>query len=592
MDTAHVEHRDAAAPGHLQSSAQSSTKQPFSQEIEKIEDTSIPQGFGGHLVDENLVRVEGEDKLTWYLTFLITAAAFSGFLFGYDTGVVGVALPLVGNDLTGTALTYSQQEIITAGTTIGAIFGSSILGGWGDRLGRKNAILISDVFFTVGAVLIASAYSVPQMIVGRIVLGVGVGGASAVAPLFIAETAPTAMRGRCMGANAFFIPVGQLVSSAIGTGVQTTTHGWRILFALGVIPSIVQLGLFHWLPESPRILILRGKIEEARVVFSRIYPTATADMIDYKLRVAEEYVTATTVLQKNTTFLERTKVVFTTGSYRRSIIVVCAVQAFGQLNGFNSLMYYSGTLFSLLGISNPALGALIPAGVNAFCVFVGFSVSDKVGRRGLFKYMLPVLLAGLVWSIVAFWNLCKPTGGFLDTSYAYPTRDVGIVIGGIVIFVAGFGSTYSHLVWYQSEFLALEVRSVGSGMASTCCWLANLVVSVTYLTQLETLTPSGTYGLYLGFSVVGYIFVMLCYPETKQLSIEETTILFEEDWGIKRSEQMRKERDDAKRRFQDAELAEAAQAHVQARQQKSSTVSPSDLAKLMSELKRGRKGSK
>ncbi|WVQ78653.1 hypothetical protein IAT38_000740 [Cryptococcus sp. DSM 104549] len=591
-----VEHREAAVITTQQDSTQSSTKGAYNHEIENIEDASVPKGFGGHLVDENLVRVEGEDRLTWYLAFLITAAALSGFLFGYDTGVVGAALPLVGNELTGKALSSSEQEIITAGTTIGAIFGAGVLGGWGDKIGRKKAILISDIFCTLGAVIIASSYSLAQIIVGRIVLGLGVGGASAISPLFIAETAPTSVRGRCLGINAFFVCFGQVIASAIGAGLQTTHNGWRILFALGVAPSILQLVLFHWLPESPRILIVRGQKEDARVVFSRIYPTATAEMVDYKLRVAEEYVTATTVLQTETTYRQRVSIIFNTGSYRRAIILVCAVQGFAQLSGFNTLLYYSGTLFSLLGISNGALGGMIPSSVNAFCVLVGLSFSDRAGRRTLFVWLAPVMLGGLVWSIVAFWKLCQPTGGLLETDYPYSTRDVGIVIGGIVVFVVGYGSSYSHLAWYQAEFLPLEIRSLGCGLATVSNWVTNLVVSVAYLSQLETLTPSGTYGLYLGISVLGYIFILFCYPETKQLSIEETTLLFEDDWGIKRSEQMRRERKEAKRRFQDIELAErteAAEAHIQARQQKSTAVSPSDLAKFMSELKRGgRKGSK
>lgn len=114
-----------------------------------------------------------------------------------------------------------------------------------------------------------------------------------------------------------------------------------------------------------------------------------------------------------------------------------------------------------------------------------------------------------------------PTGGFLDTSYKYDAKLVGIVNGGIVLFTDGFGLTYSHLAWYQSEFLALDVRSVGSGIATTANWLANLVVSVLYLTELETLTPSGTYGRYLGFSVVFFIFAVFCYPETSKTPLTQ-----------------------------------------------------------------------
>ncbi|ODN77197.1 hypothetical protein L202_05719 [Cryptococcus amylolentus CBS 6039] len=559
------------------------------QNIEHVEENTLPSGFGGHLIDENLVKIEGEDKVTPYLCFLISASAIAGFLFGYDTSVIGVALPMVGTDLTGSELSSAQQEIITAGTTIGAIFGSAILGGYGDRLGRKMGILISDVFFTIGALIIASSYSLGQMIAGRIILGVGVGGAAVVAPLFISETAPTSVRGRCIGVNAFFIPFGQVVADAIGAGVQHTHNNWRLLFALGVVPSVIQLVLFHYLPESPRILILRDRHPAARSVFERIYPNASKEMIDYKFRVAQEYVAASTSLQNGTTLRQRLKLLWTKGSYRRSIACVTVAQAAGQLTGFNTLLYYAGTLFSLLGLSNPALGALIPTGTNAFFVLCGLTVVDMVGRRGLFMIAVPILLSGLVWNIVAFYYLCVPTGGFLDTSYTYPTKQVGIVIGGIVFFTSGFGLTYSHLAWYQAEFLALEVRSVGSGIATTAAWVANLVVSVSFLSELETLTPAGTYGLYLGFSTVFFIFLIFCYPETKQLSIDETSMLFEDDWGVARSRQMRRERAETRRRFADAEMAEVAEATLEARQDKRRGVSASELKDFMSGLKNGRK---
>nr|XP_018260601.1 MFS transporter, SP family, solute carrier family 2 (myo-inositol transporter), member 13 [Kwoniella dejecticola CBS 10117]OBR82759.1 MFS transporter, SP family, solute carrier family 2 (myo-inositol transporter), member 13 [Kwoniella dejecticola CBS 10117] len=489
--------------------------------------------------DEDLIRAENDDKLTVYLFFLILAAAMAGFLFGYDTAVVGVALPLIGDDL-GHELSASQQEIVTAGTTIGAIFGSAILGALADRLGRKWSLTIADTFFTVGAILIASSYSLAQIIVGRVVLGVGVGGAAVIAPMYITELAPTAVRGRCIGINALFIPVGQVVAAGIGAGVQQMQHGWRLLFALGVVPSMVQLVLMHWLPESPRVLILRKQTHEARKVMQKVYKNASDAQIEFKLRVAEEYVAATTKLQSELTLRQRLHKLWHTKAYRRPILTVSGLQFFGQLCGFNALLYYAGTLFGLLGLSNPALGALIPSGVNALFLIIGMSLVDRVGRRGLLIWFGPLMIAGLVWNIASFYYLCQPTGGFLDTSFSYDRGQVGVVIGGIVLFTMGFGMTYSHLAWYQSEFLALEIRASGSAIATTTCWIANLVVSVSFLSELETLTPSGTYGLYLAFVVAGYIFVVFCYPESKGLSIDEIATVFHDSFGIKKSVEMRR----------------------------------------------------
>lgn len=154
--------------------------------------------------DESLVRAENEDKLTPYLVNLIAAAALGGFLYGYDTGVIGVALPHV--IFNGKALDSVQQEVATAACTIGSIVAAAVLGVFADKLGRKPCLFIADMFFTVGAIIMATSYSYGQLVAGRLILGVGVGGAAVICPLYIAELAPTAVRGRSIGTNGSWIP--------------------------------------------------------------------------------------------------------------------------------------------------------------------------------------------------------------------------------------------------------------------------------------------------------------------------------------------------------------------------------------------------
>ncbi|KAK7701294.1 myo-inositol transporter [Diaporthe eres] len=516
-----------------------------------IENAVVPTVQSGTLIDENLVRAENEDKITPYFIFLISVAAIAGFLFGYDTAIIGSALPMVGTDL-GHVLDAQEQEIITAGTTIGAIFGALILGGLADKLGRKWSMAIADIAFTIGAVIIAASYSVAQMIVGRLVLGVGVGGAAVIGPLYIAELAPTAVRGRCIGTNAFFIPFGQVVASALGAAFQAKVPyhiGWRLLFALGVVPSMVQLCLMHWLPESPRVLILRGQENNARDALRKIYRGASEEVIDFKLSVVTHYVEATTALQRQYSVRQRATIYWTNKPYRRAIIAVSAVQAFGQLTGFNTLLYYSSTIFGLLGLKNSAAAGLIPASGNAIFLFIGMTVVDRFGRRRLLVTLIPGMIIGLFWAMISFYFLTKDTGGQLDSNHQYNSALVGSVLGAIVLFTCSFGITYSHIVWYQSEFLALEIRAAGSAIATTSCWIANLVVSVAYLSQLESLTAAGTYGFYLALIIIGYIFVILCYPETKGLSIDETSSIFEHGFGVKTADAMLREKNAFRKRL-------------------------------------------
>ncbi|KIR68153.1 MFS transporter, SP family, solute carrier family 2 (myo-inositol transporter), member 13 [Cryptococcus bacillisporus CA1873] len=514
----------------------------------KAEVTSSGPTPEGLLIDEAVIQAENEDKMTPYLVFLIGSAALGGFLYGYDTGVVGIALPYVGTDL-GHALSSTQQEIATAATTIGAIVGAAILGYFADRWGRKWCLLISDLFFTAGAIIIASSFSLGQLIAGRLILGVGVGGAAIICPLYITELAPTAVRGRCVGTNGFFIPFGQTVSVAIGAGLKDVKYNWRILFGLGVVPSLVQLCLMHKLPESPRVLILRGQDDRAREVLKQIYRYASLEVIELKLEIVRAHVQATTVLERSTTWAQRTKKLWCHKPYRRSILTVCMIQVFGQFTGYNTLLYYAGTLFGLVGLSNASLGGLIPSITNTFFLLVGMVFVDRIGRRGLLMKFGPLMIVGLIWCLVAFYFMCKETGGFLVEGFVYNQRDVGLVIAGIVVFVMGFGSTYAHLCWYQSEYLALEIRAIGSAISTTASFSANLVVAVSFLSELETLTPSGTYGLYLGFVVIGYVLAYFCYPETKGLSIDEAFSLFDDDFGVKKSVKMRREKAEAQRRY-------------------------------------------
>ncbi|THX57560.1 hypothetical protein D6D06_03636 [Aureobasidium pullulans] len=339
----------------------------------------------GHLVDEALIRAENEDKMTPYLAYLILSAALGGFLYGYDTGVVGVALPYVGTEFGGKALTYSQQEIATAATTIGSIFGASILGMFADK--------------------------------------------------------------------------------------------WNCSW------TMLQLCLMHWLSESPRVLILRGQHDKAREVLKQIYKYASPETIELKLQIAREHVLASTALQRITTLWQRTKNLWTHKPYRRSILTVSMIQVFGQFTGYNTLLYYAGTLFGLLGLSNPSIGGLIPSITNTFFLFLGMSMVDRIGRRGLLMKFGPIMAVGLLWCLIAFNFMCKDTGHVLVDGHIYPQKDVILVITGIVIFVTGFGSTYAHLCWYQSEYLALEIRAASSAISTTASFTANLVVAVLFLSE-------------------------------------------------------------------------------------------------------------
>jgi SP family myo-inositol transporter-like MFS transporter 13 len=160
----------------------------------------------------------------------------------------------------------------------------------------------------------------------------------------------------------------------------------------------------------------------------RIYKGAPDAVIDFKLRVAVHTVDESTRLTSQHTPWQMTKLLWTHKPYRRALIAVCGVQMFGQLTGFNTLLYYSSRLFGLLGLKNSAAGGLIPAGCNTLFIFIGMTLVDKVGRRGLLMRVAPGMIAGLLWAVVAFYFMTKDTGGQLVEGYTYSTMSKSIRI--------------------------------------------------------------------------------------------------------------------------------------------------------------------
>ncbi|KAF9893192.1 F-actin-capping protein subunit alpha [Aspergillus nanangensis] len=213
------------------------------------------------------------DKLpvSWFVWVVALTASIAGLLFGYDTGIISGAIVYLGNDLDGRPITSSEKELITSLCSGGAFFGAIFAGNTVDRFGRKKAIYLGCILFTIGALLQGTAYTVIQMSIGRFIVGLGVGSAAMVVPLYIAEIAPAQARGRLIGLNNMSITGGQVISYAVGAGFAHVPNGWRYMVGLGGVPALVLGVMMPFCPESPRHLAYTGRVEEARLVLGRIY---------------------------------------------------------------------------------------------------------------------------------------------------------------------------------------------------------------------------------------------------------------------------------------------------------------------------------
>ncbi|WVQ99118.1 hypothetical protein IAU59_006250 [Kwoniella sp. CBS 9459] len=492
-------------------------------------------------VDEGMVVVEGEDTITTFVWVLVCAAAISGLLFGYDTAAISGVLVIIGKDL-GSVLSDWDKELITSATTFGALIGGLLAGGLSDYTGRKMVIVIANVVFILGSFMQAACNSVNPMVWGRFVVGLGVGLASCIVPLYIGELAPTRVRGKLVTINAVVITFGQVVAYGIGSAFQNVSGGWRWIVGLGALPAMVQLATIGFLPESPRILLLRSRVQEAHAILSKTYPLASSHQIDQKVEIMRRAVQQSKQVTERTTLTERLQSLILVGGNRRALIIGCGLQALQQFSGFNTLMYYSATIFSILGFKNAtAVGSMV-ATVNFLFTLIALRIVDPLGRRTTMLWTLPIMIVGLGFISFFLHVLTSQTGGVLVEGADYPRSTALCVLFSMVVYVAGYATGLGNIPWQQGELFKLELRGIGTSITTATCWTGNLVVAGTFLSLMNAISPAGAFTLYAFFCTLGWTFCYYCYPETSGLSLEEVSFVFRHDFGIERSKHLRRDK--------------------------------------------------
>ncbi|CAK7217047.1 hypothetical protein SBRCBS47491_003029 [Sporothrix bragantina] len=452
----------------------------------------------------------GLGLFVWLLTL---SAGLSGLLFGYDTGVISATLVSIGTALSGRELTSLDMSIITSSTALFALVASPAASLLADARGRRRVIFAADALFVVGALVQAASSSVFLMVVGRSIVGAAVGAASFVVPLYIAEAAPAAHRGRLVTVNVLFITLGQVVAYVLGWLLAAHADprtAWRWMVGLGAVPAVLQAVLVLLMPESPRWLVKAGRTAEARAVIGRVQGgaggTAATSAI---LKTIETEVRAEAEAQRN------------------------------------SLMYFSATIFTLVGFDQPTLTSLTVAATNFIFTMAALLLVDRIGRRRVLLYSIPLMAIGLVLAAYGFSFLDITVGGGGDPSTKTGGSESGssaasVVLFSIMLYVAAYAIGLGNVPWMQSELFALDVRSLGSGLATGTNWFANFVIGLTFLPLMDALTPSWTFVLYAVVCLVGFLLVRACYPETSGLSLEAAAGLLDaDDWGVGRRRRSR-----------------------------------------------------
>lgn len=479
-----------------------------------------------------------------FVIVLTVASSISGFMFGYDTGYISAALVQIGTDLLNKILTSSEKELITSATSLGALIGAILCGIVANLLGRKNVLFGSNIFFVIGTVLQLLAKTVWMMVAGRFVLGFGVGSASLIAPLMLSELAPPKHRGRLIVTNCIFITGGQLIAYLINWGLTRVAHGWRISVGLCMVPAVLQLVLFVFLPDTPRYYVIKGDYKKAVEVLLKTQTDATEESA---IAIVDEMVASNSTVPGKPLgqIWNSIKLIHTRPSNLRALILACGLQGIQQFTGFNSLMYFSATIFETIGFSNPTAVSIIIAATNFVFTVVATCIIDVVGRRRILLWSIPAMCVSLVVCAISFHFL----GIKFDSFSHVQVQETGIsgwgviVIVGMVLFVACYAIGIGNSAWTGVElFSDVNVRSVGGMYAAATNWSGSLVIASTFLTMLTNITPTGTFSFFACLCFISFLFVYFLLPEVSGLELEETTKLLENGFNVREADKLLKER--------------------------------------------------
>ncbi|QBE48998.1 sugar porter family MFS transporter [Leucobacter triazinivorans] len=433
-------------------------------------------------------------------------ATFGGLLFGYDTGVINGALRPMAAEL---GLNPFTEGVVTSSLIFAAAIGAMFCGRLADGWGRRKTIILLAVLFFVGTVFVVAAPGLTVLVIGRILLGLAVGGASTVVPVFLAEMAPYEIRGSLAGRNELMIVVGQLaafvVNAIIGNTLGHLDGVWRIMFAICALPAIALFFGMLRVPESPRWLMEKGREAEALAVLRsvRSEDRAVAEMRDLE-RIAAEEAGETRL---------GWRAIFSNRNLLKILLIGVGVGIAQQLTGINSIMYFGQTVLVESGFDErAALVANIAPGVIAVIgAVIALAMMDRFDRRKTFITGLALTTSSHL--LIGLASMALPVG--------HPLRP-WVILFLVVLFVGSMQTFLNVAVWvYLSEIFPLHMRGFGMGFSVFMLWVTNGFLSLYFLSLVDAVGITGTFYLFAAVGLVALLFVWRFVPETRGRTLEE-----------------------------------------------------------------------
>ena len=383
--------------------------------------------------------------------------ALGGLLFGYDTGVISGALLFIPNAF---KLTPFVKGAVVAGLLLGAMIGAAFAGRLSDRMGRRRLIMIAAVVFTGGALLAAFAPTVAVLIAARFIIGLAVGSAALVVPLYLAEIAPTEVRGRIASLNQLMIVSG-ILAAFIVNAILASSQNWRLMLGLAAAPSVVLLAGMLFMPETPRFLVHAGEEDTAHDVLEDLPGDEPPGERIEEIREVEQHEESGGGLSG----LIRAKWV------RPALLVAVGLAVFQQFVGINTIIYYAPTTLTNVGFAKTSAiyANLIIGVINVAMTILAIRLIDRWGRK-------PLLFAGIAGMVTSLLVLGISLSA-LPTPHHPGDPAAVITLVCLATFIASFAATWGPVVWVMlPEVLPLSVRGTAMGVAVFGNWAANFLV--------------------------------------------------------------------------------------------------------------------
>ena len=445
----------------------------------------------------------------FYILLISLVSAMGGLLFGYDWVVIGGAKifyePFFGLDGLPSMRGWAMSCAL-----VGCLTGALLAGMWSDRYGRKKMLLLASVLFTVSAIGVGMADRISGFIIYRIVGGFGIGIASNISPIYIAEVAPAPIRGRFVSLNQLTIVLGILAAQVANWAIaryfsiggemlnpRSLEWAWRWMFWVGALPAMLFFVASFVIPESPRWLALNGKTEAARRIFHRIGGE------EYAANALQDIVRLRNERNERMSLRQ-----IVHPSVRRVLVLGVVLAVFQQWCGINVIFNYAHEIFSAAGyaVSDVLMNIVVTGVTNVVFTLVAVYTVDRWGRRAL-------MIAGAAALAVIY--------AILGTAYYFEVSGWAMLLL-VVLAIAAYAMSLAPIVWVVlSEIFPARLRGAMMALSTFCLWAASFMLTYTFPLLNESLEASGTFWVYGAICLAGYLFIRARLPETRGKSLEE-----------------------------------------------------------------------